>query len=49
MTHFQKQVQAFLSDSDDLLELARSEYRLDNDDQLPAHEESLCLYLIDYT
>ncbi len=49
MSHFKKQVQEFLSDSEDLVELARSEYRLDHDDQLPAHEESLCLYLTDYT
>lgn len=48
MYYFQKQSQQFIEDSEDLLELARSEYRIDNDDQLPKTDESLCLWLTNY-
>lgn len=48
MTHLQKQIYEFMNDSEDLLELARSEYRIDNDDQLPPSDKSLCLWLTDY-
>jgi len=48
MTQLKKQIYIFLNDSEDLLELARSEYRIDNDDQLPSTDESLCLWISEY-
>lgn len=48
MLHFKEQSQKFIDDSEDLLEVARSEYRIDNDDQLPTTDESLCLWLTTY-